>query len=111
MPATLLSQTLTFSELLTLMLFLGGIVTVWITANIKIAKLETSLKLGLESLRCEVDIKLKSIESKTIGMTDFVGARVTEFVADNKDDHNEIKVHIETIKTQITALSVQLAKK
>lgn len=134
---------ITFVELVQIMLFLGGIVGIWIGVRIKIAKIETGnalkieglrketdltieglrkevtlkviglqkeIDLYIEGLRKEIDLKIKGVESKTAGLTDFLGARYTEFVTDNKEDHNSIKTSVSNIHKAINEISIKIAK-
>ena len=93
--------TFNFVELITIMSFFGGLVTVWIAFRIKVAKIEVQIV----SLKCEFQLQLKAIESKSIGLSDFMGARLKEFVDDNKDDHNEIKDSIKGIVGSIKVIN------
>lgn len=101
---------LSFGELLQLLMFLAGIVAVWIGVKVKLTKIETGTKLEIEGLRKEFDLKLKAIESKTIGLSDFLSTRLSEFVQDNKEDHTEIKGIITTMNSSITILGKQITE-
>ena len=74
-----------------ILVFLGSLVGLWISVKLKIAKLETTQRLEIAALRNETDIKMKSVDSKIAGLTDFFGIRLREFVDGNKAEHDEIK--------------------
>lgn len=108
--APLAEITITFLELVTLLVFLGGIVGVWIAVKVKIAKLETTLSISLKALQAEFDLKIKTIDSKTMGLSDFMAVRLTEFVTGNKDDHNEIKLSVNELFKLIREQGKEIAK-
>ena len=95
------SLSLSLFELVTLMTFSGGLVTVWIAFRVKMAKLEVSMT----SLKCEVELKIMAIEKTSSVLSGATGARLTEFVNDNKDDHNEIKESIKGIVSSIKEIN------
>lgn len=92
---------LSFFELITLMTFSGGLVTVWIAFRVKMAKLEVSMT----SLKCEVELKIMAIEKTSSVFSASMDKRLTEFVNDNKDDHNEIKESIKGIVSSIKEIN------
>ena len=75
-----------------ILVFLGSLVGLWISVKLKIAKLETTQRLEIAGLRNETDIKMKSVDSKIAGLTEFFGQRLAEFVDGNKSEHSEIKI-------------------
>lgn len=101
---------LTFFEVITILGVLGGLVGIWIATKVQIAKLETKTQLGMESMRTEFDIKIKAIDSKTVGLADFLNSRLNEFVASNREDHSELKESITHITDILNEVNIKIAK-
>ena len=97
---------ITFYEFLMILIALGGIVSVWIAVNIKIAKIE----VGMKKFECETELKLKALESRNNGVSDFLGQRISEFVNDNKEDHNEVKASIAELFKLLRETGKEIAK-
>lgn len=101
---------ITFPELIQILIFLGGIVGVWIAVKIRIAKLETSTAIELAAIRRELDLQIKAIDSKTVGLADFLSIRLAEFVTSNKEDHNTIKDSVDNITKMVNHINIEIAK-
>ncbi len=102
--------------IITILGFIGSLVNLWVKIKIKLTEMETGndlkisgmiemnktqlekvkseMNIRMEAVKKEFELQLKAIDSKTVGLSEFLGRRVTEFVADNKEDHNEIKNHV-----------------
>lgn len=111
----------TFSEVLNLLAILGAVVGVWISVRVKLTKLEATTAITLEAYRTEshlkltalkeeVDLKLKTIESRNAGLVEFLSTRLIEFVNNNKDDHQSIKTDVTHVVDTVNEINIKLAR-
>jgi hypothetical protein len=78
--------------------------------ELKIAGINKEIILHIEGLRKEIDVKIKAVESKTTGLADFLGARYSEFVNDNKEGHKAIQQSVDGIERTVNEINVRIAK-
>lgn len=101
---------LTFTEIIYALTLFGGIIAIWVSIEIKLTRLSTENRLKIEGLRTEFELKIKAIDSKTMGLADFMAQRLKEFVEDNKGDHNEIKSIVDNITKKMNEIGITVAK-
>ena len=90
-----LKPSLNFSQLITIIIALGGVISVWVNTEIKLAKIEATIVLMQSSI--EINYQ-NNKERATIGFQQ------------NREDHVQLSKDIEGIKESIKDLSVQLAR-
>ena len=91
-----LKPSLNFSQLLTIIIALGGVISVWVNTEIKLAKIEATIVL----MQSSIEINYQSNKERyNIGFQE------------NREDHLRLFGNIQEVQNSIKELSVQIAKR
>lgn len=78
--------------------------------ELRTAGISKEVSLHIEGLRKEIDVKIKAVESRTAGLADFLGARYSEFVNDNREGHKSLQQSVDKIEGTVNEINVKIAK-
>ena len=78
---------------------LGGVITVWVNTNVKIAKIETT-----------VNIKIASMEMSIANYINSNSQNLHDSFADNKEEHRGIGQEVKEIREIVNQINVSIAK-
>ncbi len=78
---------------------LGGVITVWVNTNVKIAKIETM-----------VNIKIAAMEMSIAAYIKTNSENLHESFADNKEEHRSISAEIKEIRAIVHDINLAIVK-
>jgi outer membrane murein-binding lipoprotein Lpp len=78
---------------------LGGLVSVWVGTNVKIAKIETTVNLKIAALEMSIASYIKS-------NTDNMHCSF----ADNKEEHKSLMTDVKEIRASVNQIGLEIAK-
>jgi hypothetical protein len=85
--------------LVSVLALLGGIITVWVNTNVKIAKIETTVNLKIASIELAISNYIKS-NSESIKCS----------FSDNKEEHKDLMKDVKEIRASVNEIGIQVAK-
>ncbi len=78
---------------------LGGVITVWVNTNVKIAKIETTVNLEIAQMKMSIAAYIKSNSDS-----------LHESFADNKEEHKQIGAEVKGILAIVHEINIAIAK-
>ncbi|MCX6267041.1 MAG: hypothetical protein NTW16_06750 [Bacteroidetes bacterium] len=78
---------------------LGGVITVWVNTNVKIAKIETT-----------VNIKIAAMEMSIAGYIKSNTENLHESFKENKEEHKTIGSEVKEIRAIVNEINISIAK-
>ena len=97
---------LSIPEVFGVLLAIAGIVGVWVSVNVRIAKIETTVTLKIAAIEMSIANYIKSnsdaVKSNAINVHD-------SFI-DNKEEHKLIAADVKAIGATVNQISIELAR-
>lgn len=93
---------LTYSEIISTLLFIGGLIGVWLDARLRINTLEAMLKFFKESLEKHVEDNEKDSQAML--------SEIKQIICDNKEFAKDNSTSLASLSEQITDLRLLLVQ-
>ena len=100
--------TLTLTEMVSILIFLLGLVSAWISLRVKITKIETSTNMKLASMESTSTLRFAAIESKLAEYIKNNNEQIKSFASDNKEEHRELMHDVKNIRSSINAIFMKI---
>jgi len=99
MTAGLQDFVLIIGLVISFLCLLGGVITVWVNTNVKIAKIETLVNIKIAAMELAIATYIKSNTEN-----------IHESFAENKEEHKGISKEIKEITITVNEIRVSIAK-
>ncbi|MCX6305530.1 MAG: hypothetical protein NT040_11230 [Bacteroidetes bacterium] len=97
---------LSVPEVFAMLLAIAGIVGVWVSVNVRIAKIETTVTLKIAAIEMSIATYIKSNSDNLRINAESVHCSF----ADNKEEHRAIANDVKEMRRTLGGISVEIAK-
>lgn len=99
MTAGLQDFVLIIGLVISFLCLLGGVITVWVNTNVKIAKIETMVNIKIAAMEMSIATYIKTNTEN-----------IHESFMDNKEEHKGISKEVKEITITVNEIKISIAK-